>query len=525
MQFLLANPTWLWLLALGVVPLLVHLFARTNPQKYQFSNTEFLNRLLKKTTRLRKPQDWLILALRTLAVIALLFAFLQPILTNQNDLPTSKKTTIFLIDRSASMAAKDGNTDRFTLACQKVAELLKTGTTDEANIIWIDSQPNSAFPQPGPNLDYLRELVTRTEVSRESGAIASAIQTATAQLEQIKGRRELVIISDFQATAWENFKIETPKGIEVAKVRVGNPDTVIENLALQTLYTNPAVPILGQDVTIIARIKNHSATPSRTTLYLDTNGGRQSRDINVPAWGETETNFQTRFTSPGLVPITAKIAGDPFPADDARHSVIEVRDTLEFISITTPNNPEAKTFARLASALPWLNHRISDAPPAPGSADYLFYHQASELSESEIQKHLNAGTTIFLKPALGLTGQTLNTHFQTELNPAAFAPQKNDEGWKVNISTQAEYEEIKLSLRSTKGSILTKAGGHRIRFLARSSTDRSLIGRDVISLFPVLCRWRLDLQCVHSIDRETRRARCQLRFQTDFFPLFLVGLK
>jgi len=213
-----------------------------------------------------------------------------------------------------------------------------------------------------------------------------------------------------------------------------------------------------------SRQSPRSATPSRTTLYLDTNGGRQSRDINVPAWGETETNFQTRFTSPGLVPITAKIAGDPFPADDARHSVIEVRDTLEFISITTPNNPEAKTFARLASALPWLNHRISDAPPAPGSADYLFYHQASELSESEIQKHLNAGTTIFLKPALGLTGQTLNTHFQTELNPAAFAPQKNDEGWKVNISNQADPDTPTFALFKTGEYGSPAAGIFKTRF-------------------------------------------------------------
>jgi hypothetical protein len=164
MQFLLANPSWLWLLALGAVPVLVHLFARSNPQKYQFSNTEFLQRIIKKTARMKKPQDWLILLLRTLAVLALLFAFLQPLLTSEGEIESSKKTTIFIIDRSASMAAKDGNTDRFSLACQRAGELLKSGTSDEANLIWMDS-PHSLGSQPRSRFrrrrDPDRRLTTR----------------------------------------------------------------------------------------------------------------------------------------------------------------------------------------------------------------------------------------------------------------------------------------------------------------------------------------------------------------------------
>jgi len=326
MQFLLANSSWLWLLALGVVPILVHLFARSNPQKYPFSNTEFLQRIIKKTARIKKPQDWLILLLRTLAVLALLCAFLQPLLTSKGEIKSGKKPTIFIIDRPASMAAKEGNTDRFSLACQKASELLKTGTSDDANIIWMDSLPDGAFPQPGPNLDYLRDLLTRSEVSREPGSAASAIQTAVSQLDLVQGHRELVIISDFQSSTWKNFKIETPKGIDLLKVQVG--EETIENLGIHSLFASPNEPVAGQNVTLIARVKNFSKTPRRTTLFLESGGSRQSKEINIPAWGEAEANFQTQYASPGLIPMTARIAGDRFPGDDSRHTMIQVRAAL-----------------------------------------------------------------------------------------------------------------------------------------------------------------------------------------------------
>ena len=294
MQFLLANPAWLWLLLLGAVPILVHFFARSNPPKFAFSSVEFLQRVIKKTARLRKPHDWLMLLLRTLAVLALLFVFLQPLLTSEHEITGDKNTTIFVIDRSASMLVKEGGSDRFALACQKATELLKSGSIDEANIIWMDGLPDAAFPQPGPNIDYLRDLLARSQVHQESGSVATAIQMALTQLELARGGRELVIISDFQSTAWKDFTLETPPGIKVVKVQTGSD--LIENLAIQSLSVNPSEPVIGQDVAIVSRVKNFSGTPRRTTLFLESDGARQSKEVNIAAWGEAEVSFQTRFS-------------------------------------------------------------------------------------------------------------------------------------------------------------------------------------------------------------------------------------
>jgi|GEM_PF-452516 len=409
MQFLLANPAWLWLLALGAVPLLVHLFARSNPPRFAFSSTAFLQKIMKKTARLRKPQDWLLLLLRTLAVLALLFVFLQPLLTGANSAVTGKKTTIFLVDRSASMAAKDGAESRFAEACAKAGELLAAGSADAANVVWIDAEPDALFPQPGPNLDYLREALKRTGVRMESGAISGALQLAISQLEQVQGERRLVILSDFQAAAWRDTPLHLPTGIAVEKVRIGATD--LSNVAVHELFATPAEPVVGQDTLMVCRLRNYSGTPRRTTLYLESDGGRRSRDVEMPAWGEAELNFSTRFSHAGQVAFSASIAEDAFPGDDRRYGLVRVRETLKLVSVAPPEDSlhaqGTQVLRHLADSLEWLE--CLDLPPselpAPGSADFLFLHSWEGTQINDLQSISRTGTTLIVQPAVGCSLQ------------------------------------------------------------------------------------------------------------------------
>lgn len=457
MQFLVANPSWLWLLALGVVPLLVHLFARSNPPKFEFSNTEFLRRIIKKTARMRKPQDWLILLLRTLAILALLAAFLQPLLTSKTSLSGGDQSTIFVIDRSASMAAKVGNTDHFSLACQKAGELLKSGTIDNANVVWMDSVPEAAFPQPGPNLDFLRDLLARAKVHQESGSIASALRIAVTQLEGMKGQRELVIISDFQRSAWEDFQLETPPGIEVVKVRTG--DTEQDNLAIKTLLANPSQPVVGQEVSITAQVQNYSGKARRTTLYLESGGARQSQDLNIPAWGQAEANFQTRYAEPGAISMSANIGGDSFPADNSRHFIVQVREALRLVSVSQKESPDSEVLGRLANSLDWLEFQKVRQLPQPGSADFLFVHDWAGLEIAQLKAQQQAGTAVFVQPGSGIThaqiAQLLNT---PEKQSGVVGLDQSAAGFKVVISEFANPNEPAFALLQT-GEFGDPAGG------------------------------------------------------------------
>ncbi len=57
----------LWpLLALLSVPVLLHLFARSRPPAYKFSSIELVQRVIRSTMRIKKPQAWILLILRML---------------------------------------------------------------------------------------------------------------------------------------------------------------------------------------------------------------------------------------------------------------------------------------------------------------------------------------------------------------------------------------------------------------------------------------------------------------------------
>ena len=442
MQFLLANPAWLWLLSLGVVPLLVHLFARSNPPKYEFSSTEFLRKILKKTARMRKPQDWLLLLLRTLAILALLFVFLQPLLTSDREISVGKKTTIYLIDRSASMTCKDGASSRFAKACTKAVELMKAAKGDDANVVWIDADPDAVFPQPGQNLDYLRNTLERSEAHQELGATSSALNLALSQLNQVEGSRELVVISDFQSSAWKEFQLQVPKGVKVVKVKVGEADT--DNLAVGELFATPANPVVGQDVVMVCRVRNFSAEPRRTTLYLESGGGRQSRDIEIPAWGEAEANFQTHFAQPGQVQLSASIGEDAFSGDNVRHALVEVKDTLKMVSIAAPKGSAREgapmVLGRLAASLEWLDHSVfrGDGWPAPETMDFLFLHDWDGGDLEKIKALSAAGVTVLVHPSAGVSLSDCQFLLGiTESGDSSAIAFDTKGAWKAGISSKA----------------------------------------------------------------------------------------
>ncbi len=362
MSILFQNPAFLSLLALAGAPLLVHLISKAKPPEYRFSNIEFLRKILTTTARFKRPKDYLILLLRTLAFLALAAAFLLPLLLSENSpLPGEKRTLILVIDRSASMAAREGAASRFDAATALASETLSSSRPDLANIVWIDSAPTAAFPEPAPNTKFLSDELTRAAALPEPGAIDAAIELALRQIHDAPGRRELHIISDFQESAWKTFSPAIPKDVFLTMSKVAEGD--LPNLAVTSLVPIPPSPVAGQQILVQARVANLSSEPRRISLTLDAGGSRQSQTLDLPANGEAEAAFSVQVPNPGLLPITAEIDADAFPGDDRRHAAIRVRESLRVAVAAPATDPTAATLLKVAEAIPWLEV-IPSADPA-----------------------------------------------------------------------------------------------------------------------------------------------------------------
>jgi hypothetical protein len=436
MSLLFQHPALLGLLALAALPVLVHLLSRARPPVYRFSNVEFLRRVLRSTTRLRRPHDWLLLVLRTLGLAALAAAFAGPFLISKSaSLPGETSTALVLIDRSASMAAREGAGTRFDAACAQASRFLEQAKPNRANLIWIDAEPDAAFPAPGPNLAFLTEQLQQAKPVPESGALTAAFDLALRQLAAIQGHREMVVISDFQAAAWRDFAPKLPADVVLRTHRVAT--AAPPNLAVSRLLPQPAEPVAGQDVTLLARVQNFSADPVTTELTLDADGARQSQSLNLPAWGEAEAAFVIRPAAAGPLPVTASIAADAFPLDDARHTVVNVRDSLQLALIAASDSSDqsdssdGRLLGKLATALTWLE--ISKTPNPAKPPDFHFISAWTGETPADLRKSALAGTTLIVRPAPSCPLAAVRTLLNLPVSPAdgPLALDASPTGWTV----------------------------------------------------------------------------------------------
>lgn len=346
MSFFLTNAVLWPLLGLIVLPLLIHLFARARPPLYRFSSVEFVQRIVRTAQRIRRPRDWLLWLIRTALMLALALLFLKPLLFADRRLaaPHEPKTLMVVVDASASMAALDGAQSRFAAACAEANDVLAgLSGDDRANVIWLRATPEALFPAPGVNIRYLRDALREARVSMEGGQPGDALRAALEQLREGSGRKEICIVSDFQASNWSGLDVTVPGDVHVAMIRVAEREQ--ENVAITRIYTEPAQPLAGEPVAVFCEVQNFSARFRRTPVYFSFREERERREIDLKPWEKTSILFSAGAAPAGIYPLTVQLGEDEFSADNARHAVLRFRPFLR-VGLSGEDVPTAQAWRR-----------------------------------------------------------------------------------------------------------------------------------------------------------------------------------
>ena len=203
MSFL--NPLYLFGLAAAAIPILIHLFTRKRPREVSFSSLEFLSEVNRSEIRRIQLKQWLLLLLRTLAVIALALAMSRPVVKATAGARGGAATTLVaLVDRSGSMGAVTRSGPLLGEARRLVESLLATlGHGDEMLLIPYDEAPAPVSARPISDVPRLRAaaqgLVAGARATDHARALALAAQALS---ESHALNRELFWITDFQATGF-----------------------------------------------------------------------------------------------------------------------------------------------------------------------------------------------------------------------------------------------------------------------------------------------------------------------------------
>jgi hypothetical protein len=437
MTFFFANPLW-FLAALIAVPLLAHLFSKTRPRRREFPSLKLLREAMRRVTRVRRPRDRWLLLIRTLAMAALIGAFLQPwLLSRFASTGGVTKSVVVIVDVTASMGYADGTRTRLGQATSDAETLLSTLPTGSlANLIWIRAHAASELPEPGPNLDFLRQSLRQATARPEHGDITGALALAVKQLAGAPGERELVVYSDFQKSEWREINWQIPPGIRVTRMPIGSGDSA--NAGLAGLAVEPPRPVAGQDARLVCRVRNFSGDLRRATVFAEAGESRLSQAVEVAPWSETLAFLPVKFPQEGLVPVKASLAEDRFPGDDSAYALVEVRGPLQAGIAGPPDDATARIWLRAAHSLDSVAARRIEKLDQPGNLDVLFVAGWRGEAPAALQAHLARGGSLIIQPGEGLDPAAIRTLLALPAAPGSplAAEAKDAPGWTLRLADE-----------------------------------------------------------------------------------------
>lgn len=420
MSILLLSPLLLPFIVLIIIPLLMHLFARTKPPVYNFSSNRFLEKIIKHTKRLRKPQDILLLILRTLLFTLIIFMFLNPILFQNNKLAGLNKhrNVVIMVDASESMGYLENGQTRFSNACAEASNVLRTlSGNDTANVIFIKTEAKAIFPENGSNKVFLRDILKKAKVSNEPGNVSGALKKAVKLLSNSEGNiNEIIIISDFQKTQWSNqLNLKIPKDIAVTLIKTGNTAT---NTAISRIYTTPLLPFSGDKIQFHCEVSNFSSSPIRIPVYFHLGEIHESKNLSVPPFTSATSTFSIEQNSksnslimkPGIYPYEFSIPEDKLAEDNSRAGLVKIRENVK-IAFTGNQTYPYKRWNKALLIFPWINCikvQLENLTPGDGY-DFLFISGWNGKNIKKIRQILQTGTTVVCNLSANTNINLINT--------------------------------------------------------------------------------------------------------------------
>jgi len=328
------------LLPLVGIPLFIHWLSRRYPKKFLFSSVEEIRRTLVGRSRLFRWRHRLMLLLRTLAVLALLLAFLQPIVASRHTQSGVKRHLILLVDHSLSMSHSESGGSARSRAVGEVRRLLDSlDADDHFNVIRVDHAPTAAFAAFSTHRKAALDFLEHSRPPLTHADFHAANQLAGVLAREADGPVDVYYFSDFQRRNWADVNFAgLPDGVRLFFV-AATDDPRRGNRAITGLGPGQGAVIAGGEMEVKLRVANFAPQPWSGTAEVGF-GPAHLRDcqITLAPWSEGDFTVVVPVPAGGLLQLTAALPQDDLPADDRRHLAVRVREREEVVILTGPED-------------------------------------------------------------------------------------------------------------------------------------------------------------------------------------------
>jgi hypothetical protein len=412
MNIVFMNPWLLLGLTAAVVPVLIHRITQKKAVTREFTAVGLLLQSQRISAKPQRLKHLLLLALRILAVAAIVLMMARPVLVRSGSAHLLERgARVLILDNSLSMGYREeGGLPRYDGAKKAAGEALEGFGGRIALIPTVNTRGGDTYRwmEPEEALEFLEEL----PLSFGRGDTSTAFASAYKLLGDLKVPRQILILSDMARNDWEGLdltRIETISEAEVTFLRTGgpgrDPNIRVKEVGLAGGVAAAGVPS-RLEVTV-ANLSDQSSTTLVRLLLSDAKVGQKS--IRLDHGQEGKVFFDILVDEPGWIDAEVAVSPDRLPADDTFFFPLRVRDKAKILVVDGDpgTSLEASESYFLAGALrpggldgsPFLTRVVTENEMTrmePSSYDALILLNVARPDPAGLSSFLEMGKPVFL---------------------------------------------------------------------------------------------------------------------------------
>jgi len=383
-----------------------------------FTNVQFLKELKQESDSKSKLKEWLILAMRILAITCLVLAFAQPFIPGKTKTTQGEKAISVYIDNSFSMESTNKKGTLLENAKEYAAEIVNTfNASDKFQLLTNDFEgKHQRFVSKEDFIEQLNEV----KISSATKSLNDVLKRQQDFLQNSSSKnKRIFLLSDFQKNTSLFNKADIDTSIVVSCIPIASSE--VSNVYIDSVWFETPVQQFGTQQIIHAVIINKSAKDIENgTLKLFINNAQVSlSSFNVNAGGKKDASISFTVKAKGINKGVLKIEDYPITYDDNFYFSFNAQTTINALVI---NGKETKTAGNFKSLMQndslFVYQENSEA-----SIDYSVFAKTNiivlnELSTltsgltSELQKFVSNGGSVVIFPNKKSDLESYNIAFQ-----------------------------------------------------------------------------------------------------------------